>query len=80
MGPEIATHRGVEIRYGYSIHDDQVHAHFVLPQKNITPGFQCSVSTHMSPTPSEGKHHVTAHDEAELLKRVRAAIDRYLDD
>jgi hypothetical protein len=33
MGPEIAMHQDVEIRYGYSTRDDLFYAHVDLPAK-----------------------------------------------
>lgn len=78
MEPEIAIHRDVQIRYGYSICDDLFYAHFVLPQKpmRFNP-MQTRVQTFMSSTLSPGKNHVTADSEQDVLLKARKEIDDY---
>ena len=78
MIPEIEIHKHVAIRYGYSISDDQFHAHFDLPLKEDRLGFQRSVSMHLSPGPSSSKRHVVATSDIEVLNIARTAIDAYL--
>jgi len=80
MGPKTDMHQNIEIRYGYSIGDDMFHAHFMLPSKARKGGFQRSVSMSMSPGLSEGKHHVKASNEADVLKNAHNAIDSYFED
>jgi hypothetical protein len=80
MGPETVEHREVEIRYGYSIRDDLFYAHFDLPVKQQSRGFQQFVRRDMSPGILPGKQSVSAYSEHELLKEARAKIDRYFDE
>lgn len=80
MEPETETHHGVEIRYGYSVQDDQFHAHFDLPRKDMNVHFQNTVGIYRLPALSEGRQHMSAHKEVDVLKQARAAIDRYFED
>jgi hypothetical protein len=80
MAPQTQTHRGIEIRFGYSISDDLFHAHFDLPPAQVRSGFQRSVSTHVSPGTRRGKQHIQASNEGDLLALARSAIDRCMDE
>ncbi|GLQ45683.1 hypothetical protein GCM10007862_07340 [Dyella lipolytica] len=80
MGPEITEHREVQIRYGYSIRDDLFYAHFDLPTKQQSRGFQRSVQMHMSPGISPGKDKVSASTEQEVLTKARTRIDQYFNE
>lgn len=80
MGPEIAIHRDVQIRYGYSIRDDLFYAHFDLPAKQQSRGFQQSVRMDMSPGISPGKHKVSASIEQDVLAKARVHTDQYFDE
>lgn len=81
MSPLIANHRGVEIRYGWSVHEDVYHAYFDLPPKPMKLNvMQSHVQMTFSPRASAGRNRETSHSEADLLLRVRSAIDAYLDE
>jgi hypothetical protein len=77
MGPKIAIHRDVEIRYGYSISDDLFYAHVDPPAKQQASTVQPSVRTDMSPDISFGKHKVSASIEQDVPAKARALIDQY---
>jgi len=81
MAPQTQTYRGIEIRYGYSIHDDQVHAHFDLPaDREGKSSFQRAVLTRLPEAPFRpGTGHIQGQIEAEVLTAACTAIDRYLD-
>lgn len=82
MGPNIAEHRGVQIRYGYNIADDRYHAHFALPNKsaaqNREHGFS-SVSTFTGILAGKQRPEV-AESAEEVLKQAQAKIDSYFDE
>jgi hypothetical protein len=81
MSPLIAEHRGVEIRYGWSVHEDVYHAYFDLPAKPLNLNvMQSRVKRTYSPNWSVGKNRVTSQSESDLLRQARGAIDAYYDE
>jgi len=78
--PEIEKYKGVEIRYGYSISDDQFHAHFNLPaERQGRPQLQRAVLTRFPEAAlNPGKNHYQGDTRDEVLEGARAGIDRYL--
>lgn len=79
MIPLKETYRGVDIRYGYSIQDDLIHAHFDAPTREREADFQTTVGIELAPVLSAPKPHIRASTEADALEQARALIDRYLD-
>lgn len=82
MGPKIAEHRGVQIRYGYNIVDDRYYAHFDLPEKSSVESVPHSFSrtyTFNGMFPSK-QPAVCGSTADEVLKLTRSKINSYFDE
>jgi hypothetical protein len=80
MDPLTVMHQVVEIRYGYSIQDNQYHTHFEWPaERQGQPALQRAVLFRFPEASSEtGKGHFVGATKDEALAAARSAIDRYL--
>jgi hypothetical protein len=82
MGPEIAIHREVQIRYGYNVVDDRYYAHFELPEKRLSDSVRNGYSMTFAHTGLvAGKQRpMSANTAEDVLKQVRSTIDSYFGD
>ncbi|WP_233842336.1 hypothetical protein [Dyella sp. 2HG41-7] len=77
VGPEIAVHQGIEIRYGYDIVSDKFIAHITVPESK-RPGRAHVRSAMRRALPG---HSYSMQDSIleHLLDSMKDAIDEFLD-
>ena len=80
MGPQIAEHRGVKIRYGYDIASDKFIAHITVPQRLRDGGvMQTRVRGEFRRALPGSKYSGSADSVEALLDTMRHEIDHFLD-
>lgn len=80
MGPEIAVHRDVEIRYGYDIRTDKVIAHVTVPQPlRGGSGLPRQVRSEFRRAFPGQKYTLDADTVEDLLDAMKKAINEFLD-
>jgi hypothetical protein len=79
MGPQIAEHRGVVIRYGYDIVTDRYYAHANIPNV-ITSGVPSGMRENLKQHAPKLRYTLDAEDVEVLIDAMKEAINERLDD
>jgi hypothetical protein len=81
MLPSTTEYHGVEIRYGWSAHEDKFYAYFDLPAKpQEKPAARVSVQTSLSSVSSRlmpGKNKTEGATWEKAVHTARSMIDEY---
>jgi hypothetical protein len=78
MLPSTTEYHGIEIRYGWSAHEDKFYAYFDLPaRRQPSPALASSVQIATSPRVMPGKNKVEGATWEKAVHTARSKIDEY---
>jgi hypothetical protein len=78
MLPSTTEYHGIEIRYGWSAHEDKFYAYFDLPaRRQQASAFQSSVQLATSSRLTSGKNKVEGATWERAVHTARSMIDEY---